>query len=945
MGRILKLKIFLKSKLSFFFEAIINLFGKILVFLKSNFNVFFSWLVLVTIVLIFQNKIATFLAENSIIKHVDVKKQSFNLAFVTLVLIFLIRFFWFIVKNYRISQKQNYFIFLFSSIYFFLRNDENDSLYFSYLSRRHELYYSDIILLIAILSILLIFRNIFLRNWSLYDNIVSWFDELIKKGEHVKSSFLIEDIPLNNTNINDNEKVIDEVVKAVINLKPSYSFIIGINSIWGIGKTSFLKRLEYKLTIQKIHNESKPITFWFNAWQHQDEKSIINNFFNQLKKELSVFSGDSENSIDNYLKEMLALADNKYLNFFKSITDSIFSNGDSIKESYDEINVIIEEINRKIIVFVDDIDRLNKVEILETLRILRNIANFKNVVFVCGFDREYVVKQSQIDNHYLDKIFNLEINLTTQNQKGFVSFFSELINSSSGYDNDEKNILIESVNKIFYADEESSIDISSLIKMTRENNTNQEGFKNEEVLAKIPLIPSFFFESRRDVKKFYNELYINFKTLGSNISDINLEKYLLLKLLLFKYKWMHKNFASKRINSWLGSEPVLRFKELNLKKLLLNKEIENQDSYIIFSVLLLLFPENGLHNHSPEINQKRYFPIYFSNNVFNECLTYYQLTDAIKNNRVKKLLTDIVNGKENERSIINDIKLFLLKPENIDNINEYKQVVDLIKNGDLGKVDEMKILNFLHLGEKNFGIEYKKLLAFIFTNFEDPFGSFALDLSIYYRKYPLDSSRNKYKLEDGIDHKTIDALKILNKEVLKKLNLVILRKEINAKNLDTKMILSNFNRFYEIYFTDLKFGFFYEEYKVIIKGYMTENFENIFLANNVEKTISDMDTTLLTNLFENDIDKKEFVEVLKMQVDGKVNGTSKPMNGIIYREGGLNNFIKYVEDIENLISPEKIEIYKEFLVWLHTFRDNFYLGKPTTKEVSDFKNGIRNNVN
>ncbi|MET3034096.1 KAP family P-loop NTPase fold protein, partial [Flavobacterium johnsoniae] len=449
MERILKLKIFLKSKLSFFFEAIINLFGKILVFLKSNFNVFFSWLVLVTIVLIFQNKIATFLAENSIIKHVDVKKQSFNLAFVTLVLIFLIRFFWFIVKNYRISQKQNYFIFLFSSIYFFLRNDENDSLYFSYLSRRHELYYSDIILLIAILSILLIFRNIFLRNWSLYDNIVSWFDELIKKGEHVKSSFLIEDIPLNNTNINDNEKVIDEVVKAVINLKPSYSFIIGINSIWGIGKTSFLKRLEYKLTIQKIHNESKPITFWFNAWQHQDEKSIINNFFNQLKKELSVFSGDSENSIDNYLKEMLALADNKYLNFFKSITDSIFSNGDSIKESYDEINVIIEEINRKIIVFVDDIDRLNKVEILETLRILRNIANFKNVVFVCGFDREYVVKQSQIDNHYLDKIFNLEINLTTQNQKGFVSFFSELINSSSGYDNDEKNILIESVNKIF----------------------------------------------------------------------------------------------------------------------------------------------------------------------------------------------------------------------------------------------------------------------------------------------------------------------------------------------------------------------------------------------------------------------------------------------------------------------------------------------------------------
>lgn len=255
---------------------------------------------------------------------------------------------------------------------------------------------------------------------------------MIKKDEHKNTSFLIEDTPLNNTDINDNEKVIDEVVKAVINLKPSNSFIIGINSIWGIGKTSFLKRLEYKLTIQKIENEGKPITFWFNAWQHQDEKSIINNFFNQLKKELSVFSGNSKNSIDNYLNEMFALVDNKYLNFFKSITNNIFFEGDTIKDSYDEINNIIEEINRRIIVFVDDIDRLNKTEILETLRILRNIADFKNIIFVCGFDREYVVKQSQIDNHYLDKIFNLEINLTTQNEKGFISFINELINEHFG---------------------------------------------------------------------------------------------------------------------------------------------------------------------------------------------------------------------------------------------------------------------------------------------------------------------------------------------------------------------------------------------------------------------------------------------------------------------------------------------------------------------------------
>jgi len=60
---------------------------------------------------------------------------------------------------------------------------------------------------------------------------------------------------------------------------------------------------------------------------------------------------------------------------------------------YDDINEIIEKIDRKLFVFVDDIDRLNKAEILETLRILRNIAGFKNVIFICGFDRDYVINQ------------------------------------------------------------------------------------------------------------------------------------------------------------------------------------------------------------------------------------------------------------------------------------------------------------------------------------------------------------------------------------------------------------------------------------------------------------------------------------------------------------------------------------------------------------------------
>lgn len=906
---------------------ILNLFSKILLFLKSNFKIFFSWLVLVTITLVFQSKIASFLAENSIIKHDDVKKQNFNLAFIILLLIFLIRFFWFTVKNYRISQKHNYFIFFFSSIYLFLRNDENDSLYFSYLSRKHELYYSDIILLIAILSILLFGRNLFFKNWKLYDNIIIWFDKLIKKDEQGNSSFLIEDTPLNNIDINDNEKVIDEVVKAVINLKPSHSFIIGINSIWGIGKTSFLKRLEYKLKSEKIDDECKPITFWFNAWQHQDEKSIINNFFNQLKKELSVFSGNSKNSIDNYLKEMFALVDNKYLNFFKSITDSIFSDGDTIKESYDEINFLIEEIDRKIIVFVDDIDRLNKVEILETLRILRNIADFKNVVFICGFDREYVVKQSQIDNHYLDKIFNLEINLTTQNQKSFVTYLNELINESSAYDENDKLILIASVNKIFYSEE--SHGIFELEDFLGKNNK----ILGEEDLIKIELIPSFFFESRRDVKKFFNEFYINIKIL-KNISDIDLEDYIQLRLLLFKYKWMHKNFASKRISSWLGNKDKLKFEQLNLNKLYIYPDVENQDKIIIYSVLKNLFPDTDVSFSPKSISVKRYFPIYFSNNVFNESFSFTQLYKAIEENNVEELIFENVKGKENEISTKNDIKNLVTNYENIKNVNEYSQVISLIKNGTLGHFDEVEILNIIYLGEKKFSLKLKELLPTIFTNFTDDFGLFLHELNFYRFKLPKEVSLND---DNGSNYKKIDEFEILNNEQTLMILFNVLNLEIDKHKGNPIGILTFSKSFYEKYYTIFRFGVLSVDFKAVIMKFLDDNFESLFLKNAPEQTFEKIELILIANIFE-DQDERNYIisesNRLLIVNDSWANNDLDRKNYVIK---ALDNFVNYVKNKRETINIQFNSEYNDLLDYLYVYKSKEYLHLPTITQIEDFK--------
>ncbi|MFA9189547.1 P-loop NTPase fold protein [Flavobacterium magnesitis] len=909
--------------------------------IKVNLSIISSWIIFSIITLLFQSKISSFISNNSVITNKEVKNDNFNFAFTLLIFIILIRFLWFIIKNYRISKKHNYLIFFICMIYLFIRNNEDDQLLFSFYNVKWSIYYSDIILLISFLSSILLIRNVFYSNCKLYDILIKWFDNLKTKPEVINTSFLLEDIPFEETNSNDNELVINQVVVAIKNLKPISSFIIGVNSIWGVGKTSFLKRVEYKLR-NEPSKEYQPITFWFNAWQHQDEKSIINNFFNQLKTELSKYSGDSESVIDNYLKQMMALVDNKYINFLKSITESVFSvNDNTIKRFYDDINEIIEKVDRKIIVFVDDIDRLNKNEILETLRILRNIADFKNVVFICGFDREYVVKQSQIDNHYLDKIFNLEISLTVQNQRGFVIYLIELIMNSSGYNHKDKDLLTSSINRIFYNNDElGNINLDLFLDLHKnEQNKNKLNANDFDKLEQIQLIPSFFFESRRDVKKFFNELFINIKTL-KKFEDIELDEYILLKLLFFRYKWIYKNFTSKRIGSWLGNQDTLKFEQQNLDKLIINSEVENQDKFIIYSIIKSLFPPTAIDSNFKNINQKRYFPIYFGNNVFNESFSYTELTNALENLTIENLINDKVLGNENEYLIKNDIKKFVLKYENIKSIDEYKQVIKLIKKELIGSVDEVEILDFIYLGETVFDKEYGEiLLDTIFTNFDDSFGQFMYELSLHYSKTPKNISLHRQNnIGSHVNSKKIDALKILNQRELLIIMLKIVPDEIEKNKNDLNKVLSFFNFFYEIHYPFFYFGLFFENIKTIAKQYIEDQFQILFLSNStIESFSKNIDYKFIANLFEDLKERESIIKTANSLISERNKWTDSDLSLDEYVIKGMDNFIFFVEGIKNSIDSNKVDEYNNFLEWLYVYQKKLYIRMPSNEDILIFR--------
>jgi len=70
------------------------------------------------------------------------------------------------------------------------------------------------------------------------------------------------------------------------------------------------------------------------------------------------------------------------------------------------------------------VDRLDKNEIMEVLRLIRNTGSFYNTVFVVAYDRSYIIESIEKHNivapqKFLEKIFQLEINLPSFS-KGFL---------------------------------------------------------------------------------------------------------------------------------------------------------------------------------------------------------------------------------------------------------------------------------------------------------------------------------------------------------------------------------------------------------------------------------------------------------------------------------------------------------------------------------------------
>lgn len=149
---------------------------------------------------------------------------------------------------------------------------------------------------------------------------------------------------------------------ASIVAKPSIdkSLIVGLYGRWGEGKTTVMNFIQKELP-------KETITVNFNPWLFSDEQHLLKSFFTSISDSLGASDKTKKEKIGELLSDYGG-AIGSVTQFVGFNTDGLEKLGNKLKSTSTEelkkrIDELIIQSGKSIVVFVDDIDRLDIIEV------------------------------------------------------------------------------------------------------------------------------------------------------------------------------------------------------------------------------------------------------------------------------------------------------------------------------------------------------------------------------------------------------------------------------------------------------------------------------------------------------------------------------------------------------------------------------------------------------
>lgn len=207
------------------------------------------------------------------------------------------------------------------------------------------------------------------------------------------------------------------LAKVIIQYSCQSSFSIGLYGEWGSGKTSLLN-----MVLEAVEkSDTDAVILRFNPWLCSDPKQLISQFFKQMSTAMKL-----KKSVSSQICEVI----DEYADFFdiasiipivgpfvaaagktanKKAKKNINKRENDLQKTKNQIIEKLIKEKLKIIIAIDDIDRLSEEEIIAVFQVVKALADFPDTIYILAFDYEVVVRalgkvQHGKGREYLEKV-------------------------------------------------------------------------------------------------------------------------------------------------------------------------------------------------------------------------------------------------------------------------------------------------------------------------------------------------------------------------------------------------------------------------------------------------------------------------------------------------------------------------------------------------------------
>lgn len=204
------------------------------------------------------------------------------------------------------------------------------------------------------------------------------------------------------------QSIINHLYNVLCTCRPQGQFVISLEGKWGVGKTTILQNVKKLI---KLNQKDIVIIDDFDPWIYGNEQCLVDNFFSCLLKNdnLKINSSEIRKSISVLANAIIDSSEK--LNLF----EKTFLAEKSIKESKEQINEYLRLCGKKVVFFIDNLDRIDDEKVLLLFKMIGTILDFNRVIYVVSYDSDKVRKifdeNLNVDYHYLEKIIQMQINV------------------------------------------------------------------------------------------------------------------------------------------------------------------------------------------------------------------------------------------------------------------------------------------------------------------------------------------------------------------------------------------------------------------------------------------------------------------------------------------------------------------------------------------------------